>query len=438
MRSVILTGLLTCAIAAMGWAADSGGYRGPQRNGTHPATGLLKAWPEAGPQLKWTWPSNPETVWQEETGVGMGYSCPNVVGDTVYVTGIRYDKGEKNLYALALSLEGKPIWEQQLTRGLGCGRFEGPRGTPEVRDGRLYVFSGHSVISCLDARNGRILWQVDLRKVYQDKVPGWGFNLSPLLLDDKLIIPIRRGKHTMVAISAETGEHLWGNQESEWAYTDSSPVVVRMNGRNVVLCSLHSAILAVDPDDGKIVWKQEGKGQFGTSLTPSVHGDTVFVHTRKQLRKWKAKEDDFGFDEKWAVKGIDALGQIVVTGDRLFAVRGRHLVCLSTETGEEIHRQPFEWVIRSLIGADGMVYVIESNNKAPGNGKGLYREQGRISLVKPTRDGFDVTGTVLPPRGTKEVYVAPTIAAGMLLHRHGHLLAAYDIRDPKAAVGAGR
>ncbi len=51
-------------------------WRGPDRNGISPDTGLLKQWPEAGPKLLW-----------KVDGLGKGFSTVAVSGRTVYITG---------------------------------------------------------------------------------------------------------------------------------------------------------------------------------------------------------------------------------------------------------------------------------------------------------------------------------------------------------------
>src|SRR5215831_13607882 len=55
-------------------AADWPQWRGPQRNGVSPETGLLKEWPKAGPKLLW-----------QVADLGYGYSTPAVVGPRMYL-----------------------------------------------------------------------------------------------------------------------------------------------------------------------------------------------------------------------------------------------------------------------------------------------------------------------------------------------------------------
>src|SRR5262249_21331281 len=51
-------------------------WRGPDRTGLSPETGLLKEWPQGGPKLLWT-----------AKGLGDGYSTPALAGGRIYLMG---------------------------------------------------------------------------------------------------------------------------------------------------------------------------------------------------------------------------------------------------------------------------------------------------------------------------------------------------------------
>ena len=55
-------------------------WRGPERNGCFPETGLLRAWPPSGPDLMWS-----------VSGIGKGFSSPVCDRNVVYVTGMKND-----------------------------------------------------------------------------------------------------------------------------------------------------------------------------------------------------------------------------------------------------------------------------------------------------------------------------------------------------------
>jgi len=51
--ALFFAAMLISLHAQIQWRNDSNGWRGPARNGIFPETGLLKSWPDAGPELLW-------------------------------------------------------------------------------------------------------------------------------------------------------------------------------------------------------------------------------------------------------------------------------------------------------------------------------------------------------------------------------------------------
>src|SRR6476619_3733466 len=58
--------------------ADWPQWRGPNRDGISPDTGLLAAWPSGGPKSLWS-----------VNALGHGYGSVSMVGDRIYVQGSR-------------------------------------------------------------------------------------------------------------------------------------------------------------------------------------------------------------------------------------------------------------------------------------------------------------------------------------------------------------
>ncbi|KPJ74351.1 MAG: hypothetical protein AMS14_05595, partial [Planctomycetes bacterium DG_20] len=73
---VVLAFLVLPALALPAAGADWPQFRGPNRDGTSPETGLLPSWPEGGP---------PRVAALD--GVGEGFSSPAVADGRVFVTG---------------------------------------------------------------------------------------------------------------------------------------------------------------------------------------------------------------------------------------------------------------------------------------------------------------------------------------------------------------
>ncbi|MCC8133898.1 MAG: hypothetical protein LIP04_10290 [Tannerellaceae bacterium] len=94
-----LTGILLCVIQVEVSAQTPHGWRGPDRNGTYPETGLLKEWPAEGPELLW-----------ETLDAGKGYSSPVIVDGKLYLTGMNEDE-TREIFS-AYTLDGKNCMKQ--------------------------------------------------------------------------------------------------------------------------------------------------------------------------------------------------------------------------------------------------------------------------------------------------------------------------------------
>lgn len=431
-----------CAMAAS--AADSGGWRGGNGAGFHPETGLLKKWPKDGPKLLWQYPAPGKPLWMmhpkfpgqmgiQTDGAGTGFSTVNVHKKTVYMSGNHFDDCRKIMYVKAFSLDGKLKWSTLCGRCFGNGRYEGSRATPEVDDTHVYATTAHAEIFCLDAITGKVKWSVDSRKRFSHALCGWGYNVSPILAGDHLIVPIRRGTVALAALDKQTGETAWtAGPGKMYAWVDSSPVVLRTPSSSLVVWDTYQALLAFDIGARKLVWAEEAKGPG--SLTPVQHEGRVLATMGNRLHCFEPTDDGKSLREVWKGPGIDGIAQCSVIDGKVFAGGGKKLICADGMTGKTLMTKPFSWVVRSMVAADGMLYVVESDNRAPGDGKGRFTEKARLSLVKPTKSGFEVVSSFEPVQGTKEVYVCPTIAEGRLFHRHGNLLAVYDIAERSDAL----
>ena len=92
-------------------AADWPQWRGPERNGISPETGLLPEWPKDGPELLW-----------RVDDIDYGYSTPAVVGDFLYLLS---NKGTDDEFVRALAArDGKPVWSTRIGK---VGPNKGPQ-----------------------------------------------------------------------------------------------------------------------------------------------------------------------------------------------------------------------------------------------------------------------------------------------------------------------
>ena len=96
-------------------AGDWPQFRGPDRSGISSETGLLRSWPEAGPEVLWSTP------------VGQGYAAAAIHGGNVYFND--YDETTSEFLVRSLRLEtGEERWrfrEARRCSGVTCGWSRG-------------------------------------------------------------------------------------------------------------------------------------------------------------------------------------------------------------------------------------------------------------------------------------------------------------------------
>jgi HEAT repeat protein/outer membrane protein assembly factor BamB len=381
--------------------AQSGGYRGPDRNGIFPAKGLMKAWPEGGPELVWRYGN-----------LGNSWAAVTVTEDTVYAAG-----GGSVGRLFAFTLDGRLTWRKRYGPEFSV-RYQGARATPQVSGPHVIVTSGLGVVYCLDAATGETRWSVDTAERFENQVPGWGYNITPLVLDGRVILPIRRGTCTACALDIATGKTIWANEPSEYAVGDSSPALVAWGRTRLVVNNLWNAFVAYEPDTGKIVWRREGKDRAGTSLTPVCNEGYVLVDDNRQTVMLRPAPDAKGFEELWRVDRIFSTAQAVILDGKVFAFgsmpkteegggrrkrRGHAYLCYDARTGELLQAEPTGGSPGSIVAADGMLYWLEDGPK--------------LSLARVTARGFSMVSSFRPVVGDKEMWIHPVIAQGRLFVR---------------------
>ncbi len=157
--------LLILAAVVPAAASDWPGWLGPAHNGSSPETKLLTDWPAGGPKVLWKVPG------------GDGYSSVAVVKDRAY-TLVQRDGAE---WAIALDIaDGKEKWARKLSPEYKNKYGNGPRSTPAIDDGLVYVQSVNGPLVCLKADDGTVVWEHDLLKEFDAENITWGLSASPL------------------------------------------------------------------------------------------------------------------------------------------------------------------------------------------------------------------------------------------------------------------
>ena len=376
--------VMACAATAHGgeWPR----FLGP--SGTGVITGgekVARSWPAAGPQELWT------------IKVGEGFGGASIAGGKVYLL----DRGnnDRDIFRVLDLKTGASLWEFPYATGPLKASHPGSRSTPTVDGDRVYTVGPMGEFHCFDVPGRKVVWKKSLREDFAADAVPWGFAQSPLILRD-MVITAAAGKTTgLIALNKHTGETIWKSEPFGGCDSYTSPMLVTIDGQEQVLNWHRGALAAVDPADGKMLWRHDwrtnrpvpqpvhlGDGRF--FLTVGYGGGCAMIKVAKS-------DNGGGGEDGWTVSEIfqddrsgsrvpPALfydGHVYINSDD----NKRGLQCLDAEGNVkwETGRKP-EFGQGSVIIADSVVFII-----ADGTGELVmaeanptaYKELGRAKLL---------------------------------------------------------
>ena len=253
-------------------AADWPQYRGLNQDGLSTEKAAL-TWSDAGPKVVWKTPTK------------NGFSSFAVSGGKAYTQVNREVDGARRELLVALDANtGKELWFADI----GSGKYDGggddgapdnrggdgPRSTPTVNGGKVYVSIQHLVVSCFDAESGKKLWSRDLMKDHAGRNIGWKNAASPIV-DGELVFFAGGGPgESLLALNKNTGAVAWKAHDEK--ITHATPVAATIQGVRQVIFFLQSGLLSVSASDGKALWRFPFRYNVSTAISPVVSGDIVY------------------------------------------------------------------------------------------------------------------------------------------------------------------
>ena len=187
------------------------------------------------------------------------------------------DHDDQNDYYVArAAADGREVWKRTFPNGREMDYGAGPRATPLVYQGRVYVQSAFGDLDCLEHKTGKTVWHKNyLDDLGGGKVPRWGYCGSPLVASDKLIVA-PGGKASLVALEPKTGRVLWQSGPGQPNY--SSPIIGVFGGVEQVVGYDAKSLGGWELASGKRLWMVEIDSSGGYVVpTPLKVGEALFV-----------------------------------------------------------------------------------------------------------------------------------------------------------------
>src|SRR5574341_177853 len=396
-------------------------WQGPDRNAISKEKGLLKEWTKDGPPLAW-----------KITGLGGGDSAPSIAAGRIFGMS---NRGEDEVVWALSETDGKTLWvtrlgpafPQQASQGK-----EGPGCTPTVDGERLYVIGLAGEVSCLQVRDGKIVWQRSMQRDFGGEVPTWSFRESPLVDGDKVICTPGGEDATLVALDKLTGKTIWKSQvpgSPGAAY--SSAIAIDFAGQRQYVQLTAKALVGVAASAGEFLWRYDRPAtRMGINCsTPIYHDGRVFAASAYGAGGGLVK---LSKDANGGVKAEEVYfskkmqnhhGGMVVLDGCLYGANGGNeggfLVCLDFKTGNVL------W-----DGRDDAERRAPKGSVALADGRLYYRtEKGTMVLIEPSAKEYIERGRFeQPDRSKLPAWAHPVIANGKLYVRDQDLLLCYDVK----------
>ena len=454
--------LLAAALIVIGgttlFARDVIRFRGENSQGMYTEeTGLLKTWPQGGLTPKWTC-----------SGLGEGWSSPIKVGNHLYISGTvssasqqgaaapqqgaqrqqgmggmggrggrggrqggAQQGGQRKECVFCLDLDGKVIWKTET--GTPWERsYPGARSTPtyvpgeKEGEGRLVVTTGSGELFCLNAADGKILWQKNIANEYGSQFGMWAMAECPVVKDGVVFVTAGGTKALVVALKVADGSEVWTAKSNGDTLAYVTPVIV---GDQLIVMT-GKKVNGINLKDGTVMWEDDFAKTVGLSgmggvncNSPTVEDKRFFVSAGYNAGGvlYELKEDGKGVNVIWVNKDLDPHHDCsVLINGNLYASNwasnnSGKWMCVDWESGKTIYEVPWDRLGKgSVIFADGLIYMYEEN-------------RGTIAIAKPG-DKLDIVSSFQINFGDKEHWAHPVICDGVMYVRHGNVLGAFDIK----------
>ncbi|MFQ5792224.1 MAG: PQQ-binding-like beta-propeller repeat protein, partial [Acidobacteriota bacterium] len=397
--------------------------------------------PEKGLPGQWS-PSGENLAWKAPYG---GRSTPIVLGERLYLQNAGGEGETLQERVLCLNADtGEHLWEYRFNiyqSDVPPHRVGWASPVADPASGDVYAFGVGGTLLALSS-DGKLLWERSLAEDLGLITTHGGRTVSPVIEGNLVIVSglssgwgnQARGRQRFFAFDKRTGHTIWVSTPGGRPYdtTYSPPIATVINERRLLIVGgSDGAFHALKPQTGEPVWRYE-LSKRGINSGAVLKETTAFVsHGEENLKSSvmgllaaidASATGELGEEEVlWKVPGfLGGYSSPVIDGDRLYQVdNGANLVAFHLATGRKLWTVNLGTLQRaSAVLADGKLYVGSVNGRffilQPGEedcrildedllGTGEMPEEITASVAVARRRVYLVSREALYAIGKKEV-----------------------------------
>jgi outer membrane protein assembly factor BamB len=429
--------------AAILTGADWPEWRGPARSGVSTETGLPSRWSPQGENLAWRAPYG-------------GRSAPVVFGDHLYLQNTSGSGASMQERLMCFNADtGKLLWEHKyniFTSDVPPHRIAWASPAVDPATGHVYAFSGNGQLMAL-TRDGKLLWERSLAEEFGMWTTHGGRVSSPIVDGDQLIVSgltfmwgqFSNGAHRFISFDKSTGRALWVSapegRPTDTIYANAYVGVVD-GVRMFFSGGSDGAMHGLQINTGAPVWSWHVSQRGLNTAALMVGPDIIVSHSEENLGTSEmgmlaavpANSEDKLTDKqaRWLVRGIQAgYASPVSDGERVYVLdNGGVLIAVDAKTGKQLWSEGLGTIAKaSPVLADGKLYIGTENTGDAG---------GKFFIIRPHADRAEILdqdwlGT---PQKSELIVASPIVARGRIYVTSMDALYAIGPKGPAGSTRA--
>ncbi len=374
--------------------------------------------------------NGPLLIWEMATG--SGYAAPSVVGGRLVFF---HRAGDEARVECVDAETGQNHWTFAYPTGY-TDRFNfsnGPRSSPVISDGKVYVHGAEGRLHCLDLASGKLLWKLDTSEQYKVPQDFFGVGSSPIVYGKLLILAIGAPEGPcVVALDKETGKEVWRAGKT-WRAGYATPMVATLNGKPRVLFFAGGdddpptgGLIGIDPANGRVAFEFPFRSRIVNSVNasnPVVSGNQIFISSSYNTGAVLLEVgDNDRIKEVWRTRKFGAHFMTPIVREQfLYGITGAgmgdtEIACVDWASGDvKWHTAP-NWpttVVQAGEKREVMMSSFRGSLLGLTDGFLILGERGHLAFGKMTPDGYtELSRTSL--FYADETWTPPVISRGLL------------------------